>query len=405
MKSNKILSCVFIGIALVFNEWSLARVLSPDGRIETTVHRITIYHLQALFLIVGFLILIVPGRLKLWSPVQRRAFFRRLLVAIGLASLGGVFLAHQSYIHLNAGLRINKVAWIATYTDRGLIPPPEGPRSGYWVSRMQSVPHPDLGWVYRPIQIPGVLEVDENGFQYVGFADGWDQHLLIVGGSVAFGIYASEQAKTYFSVLANRLEIRGHRPRLSILTTGAWCSRHELAALRLRGLSKKPDALLLLDGLNDLVFEKAFPPEGRVQFYLDNVCKIRDIARDAGLKVILVLQPSITEKTTLTKTESRLLELMTTAENSLSVLNACIPGMRAGLARLAAEDPGTWFIDLSGLFADEKLSTFTDLWHLSDMGHARLGERLAHEVEPILFPDSVGPVQGQGDRELEPSTR
>ena len=55
-----------------------------------------------------------------------------------------------------------------------------------------------------------------------------------------------------------------------------------------------------------------------------------------------------------------------------------------------ARSGGATFIDCSDVFATERATTFTDLWHFADPGHALLADRLA----PALLEMSNSPPQG-----------
>jgi lysophospholipase L1-like esterase len=57
--------------------------------------------------------------------------------------------------------------------------------------------------------------------------------------------------------------------------------------------------------------------------------------------------------------------------------------MKTGLEALAQAD-GVSFVDCSGVFDAERATTFTDLWHFPDPGHALLADRLAPALLEIL---------------------
>jgi hypothetical protein len=60
-----------------------------------------------------------------------------------------------------------------------------------------------------------------------------------------------------------------------------------------------------------------------------------------------------------------------------------LDGIRRALV-LHAQNGHLRFFDASRLFCAEQATTFCDLWHFSDPGHAILGHALATEVSAIL---------------------
>src|SRR3989304_5393477 len=73
-----------------------------------------------------------------------------LLLAIGLAVVGLVAIKAAGRISFELaawqGVRLNRAAWEAGFTERGLVVPPAGPRGGYRGARLgKHHPHPGLG--------------------------------------------------------------------------------------------------------------------------------------------------------------------------------------------------------------------------------------------------------------------
>jgi hypothetical protein len=56
---------------------------------------------------------------------------------------------------------------------------------------------------------------------------------------------------------------------------------------------------------------------------------------------------------------------------------------RRELEALAVVD-GAYSVDCSRVYGEELLTAFTDVWHFSDVGHQRVAETLAQELEPVV---------------------
>ncbi len=311
------------------------------------------------------------------SP-RRRAVFMALTLTVGAAGAGLVWIAYQSLRPL-AGEELNRAAWAATFRERGLAVPPGGPRDGFWGARMPGWTKDDeLGWFEPEAHLAGLVEEDAQGLQrYAGSG----RHLLIVGGSVAWGAYASDIEATYFAQLARRLGAAGWPLRLTILAAGAWTSDNEVKAFRSRGLATGPEVVLFLDGVNDFTQGEGTEDE-RVARYLDRMCEARDLARARGITIVFALQPSLLQKPDKSRLERRIVELSGHAAQD-DLLRHGYPRLRDGLAALA-RDGNSSFVDCSGAFDGERATTITDIWHFSDPGHRLLAEALARGLLPVL---------------------
>jgi len=323
-------------------------------------------------------------------PRGKRIVFTAVMMSIPAAGVMSLWLAHRRLVK-PSGEKLNRMAWEATFRERGLPVPPGGPRDGYWGARMPAQTRDaELGWREAEAHLPGLVEEDAAGMQRMDRPDA-RRHLLILGGSVAWGAYASSIETTYFARLARGLAERGWPVRITVLAAGAWTSEHELKALRLRGLALAPDAVLILDGLNDFTQGTGTEDE-RVEGYLTRMREARDLARAQGIGVVFALQPMLLHKTH-SALEERILELSldATAEARLRRGYARIG---AGLRELAQQE-GTAFIDCSGVFDAERATTFTDLWHFPDPGHALLADRLAPALLPMLASRPAPPSEWQ----------
>ena len=318
---------------------------------------------------------------------SRRVQLGLKLGVVTLVLATGVALAPwlRCLSELPEGIDLNRFAWEQSYRERGEAPPPDGPREGYWGDRLGSKAFDrHLGWHERAIEIPGRVSIDASGLQRWEPDVPTTHRVLVVGGSVAFGAYASSIERTYFAELGRRLAANGVPAQVSVLAAGAWWSANELSALRTGGLALDPDVVVFLDGLNDLTERRAVAPDVRVADYLRNLGRARDRVRLAGGDVVFAPQPFPFEKRVRTPVERRILCISCDATLPRRVLESRYREMRDGLAELAASDPGSQLVDLAGAFADMEETTFADLWHFSDFGHAVLAERLAPTIERVL---------------------
>jgi len=343
------------------------------------------------------------------EPTVSRSGRERLkLVALALtpaavlaAGLAAVFLWRRQ----PEGKQLNQLAWESSFTERGRPVPPQGPREGYWGARIgPKVADATLGWHEPRLAVPELLDVDERGLQHYRTAAGPKRQVLIIGGSVAFGAYASTIATTYFDVLGAELERLGTPADLTIVASGAWKALQEGHAVELYG--NGADLIVMLNGLNDLTSgatsRKLFGQpvatrDGsqwtneyhehdyaqRVADYLEIMRRVGAYGRHIGRPVVVVLQPSLAERARPTGIEARLLERSLVPHESAEALQRSYQEMRDGL--LSLERAGLIvFLDCSRAFDGERATTFTDLWHFSDFGQRLLGTAMAARIAPIL---------------------
>ena len=129
-------------------------------------------------------------------------------VLVAVACLGAFYWYRRPQDPIALGKALNQSAWESSFEERGLPVPPSGPRDGYWGSRLgPKVADPSVGWHEGSILVPDLLDVDARGFQhYVSTAERKSQ-VVVFGGSVAFGGYASAISATYFHVLGTELVV------------------------------------------------------------------------------------------------------------------------------------------------------------------------------------------------------
>jgi len=312
-------------------------------------------------------------------PRAKRIAFTLVMMSISAAGVAGLWLAKRR-LFLPSGEALNRMAWEANFSERGLAVPPGGPRDGYWGARMPpQTKDAEIGWYEAEAHLPGLVDEDAAGLQHVGPADA-RRHLLILGGSVAWGAYASSEEATYFARMGRWLADHGSPVRITVLAAGAWTSEHELKALKLRGIALGPDVVMILNGLNDFTLGNASEDE-RVAAYLDHMREARDLLSAHGIAVAFVLQPTLLQKSR-SRIEGRVLKLSLDAAAEARVRNG-YERIRTGLRDLARGE-GATFIDGSNVFATERATTFTDLWHFADPGHALLADRLAPALLEVL---------------------
>jgi len=281
------------------------------------------------------------------------------------------------------GLQLIARAWVATYQERHLRIPPRGPRDG--VSLEKSLPRSQkpFGSHENPMSIPGVLEVNSQGLQFAVSPPNPKARLLIVGASVAFAQYATTTDRTYFNQLSRHLMGKGHAIQILVLATRSWTSDQELAAFRNMGLSLKPDFVLFLDGLNDLTQYSQLPEQERVANYLQRMRTARDLAMANHIQVIFCPQPFLPQKKVKSPLEEAILRVYAGPFQSIGSLIADNQAMRQGLREMTVPNK-VWVMDCSGVFDDETYTTFTDIWHFTDVGQAILGEFMAKKLAPFL---------------------
>jgi lysophospholipase L1-like esterase len=350
--------------------------------------------------------------------VQRRlVWFRAIAVAGTLVVIAVLAIVAQRYLSSEApGKHVNYEAWKATFHERGLPVPPGGPRDGIWQEKLPKRDlDPELGWAESAYEDPGKISIDERGWQYYPSRHEARYQLLIVGGSVALGAYASDQETVYFTRLGRRLD---EDPRTAsdivVVASLAWKSSQELAALARRTGSVAADWVIAIDGLNDvtngsnalsLYQQKTETLDGspwtveyhehdyieRAVEYSNNVQKMLRVAHDRDARLLVVLQPALFERSRMTEIEADLWRRVRDRFGTKGHLNETYTAMRRGLA-LIAEQTDLEVLDASRLFDDEPETTFTDLWHFTDPAHALLADAIAARLIPLLLAEG-----GTGD--------
>ncbi|MDD2365623.1 MAG: SGNH/GDSL hydrolase family protein [Desulfuromonadaceae bacterium] len=309
--------------------------------------------------------------------------------------------------YLDRGEDLNVKAWESSYLERGQPVPESGPREGYWGARVGNKVGDDITiWREPEIHLAGKIDIDAFGRQRYSSSVKPEYRILIIGGSVAGGAYASSISTTYFNILGKELERRGVPVEIVIVAAGAWKSSQEVRALKHNIRELNPDLVVFLDGLNDLTNgatsqtlygEPAATHDGsqwtvlyhshdydqRVADYLRNMEDARNIAMSHGAVFMVVLQPSLNERSKRTPVEETLLNLTLEAHSSSTALTNAYTGISKGLSA-QAQTGKLYFIDCSKAFDSEKETYFSDIWHFSDFGHAILGRIMGDTIYDIL---------------------
>ncbi len=343
-----------------------------------------------------------------WS-VRRGRVLAAALAGVVVVLLGWLGWRDRRGAEAPSGRDLNQLAFARSFTERGLPAPESGPRDGWWGARIApKQPDPVTNWREPEVSLPPLVEIDGQGLQRDGAEGPGVRRVLVLGGSVAFGANASCIQATWFHRLRLEVERRAGDVQVVVAAAAAWKSVQEVAWLQEYVADVRPDLVVFLDGLNDLtngarsdtIFSQPVPTRDgrpfdlqyhehdyaqRVTDYLELLRRGREIARAHGARVVFALQPSLAEKAPRSAIEERLLRASLTPLGPAEGLVTSYASMRAGLVKLA-DAPDTAFVDLSRVFAGETCTTFTDLWHFTDPGHALLAAALAPEVTRLLLP-------------------
>ncbi len=283
-----------------------------------------------------------------------------------------------------AGGELNRLAWEATYTERGQSVPPVGPREGYWAERIRPQQYPcgDLDACERTQTIPLLVTIDGRGFQHVGAGADAFPRLLLVGGSVAFGAYSSTVEDAYFSALLRHLQPEFPGIGISILARNGSVGLEDVEMYALRGQEVHPDMVVFVSGLNDLMNRPGKSPEEGLRKFRRSVRLAVQLGRLQGVATVVAIQPFLGGKVHKTPLERRILDL--TVDDYESVINPWYRRLAAEAERLAKKGEAVGFFDYSDVLANEEETTFADQWHFSDFGHTLLAEALARDLRPLL---------------------
>ena len=254
------------------------------------------------------------------------------------------------------------------------------------------------------------------------------RRVFVLGGSLAVGSSATNPERSWHALLERTLarQFPPRAPRIFNCAMGAFISTQELLALVLAVLPRRPNAVIFLNGLNDIAqpwthgtrpgdpynlstvlkywYERPFvhgradPQAERslerrtaavlqnaeartlvqrsiANVYVQNMSRCIDLCRAADVKVAVCFQPWL-------EMSRRRLGLSVT-EGGFAVGVAAAVEETFELIRQQMTDlHSDAFYDLTGLIEHrDQLGRFSDPFHLDDNGQALLGEAVAKVVE------------------------
>jgi lysophospholipase L1-like esterase len=278
-----------------------------------------------------------------------------------------------------AGYKLREAAWEASFIERHLKVPPGGPREGLRGEGVTPLKCAVSDCNFRK-SVPGIIEVNDDGLQTAGEGGSPYPHILIVGGSVAWGAGASDIANAYFSILYEKLKNEYPDTEISVLAAYGSTSNTDLSSFVRKGLDAKPDVVVFINGLNDLTV-KGQLRQTDASDYILNMKTAAWIAERNGIPVVVVRQPFPGGKKFKTDLEKRIMELSNKDyEKVITPLYKHIGKVLEEMAK-AGE---IYYIDAADCFQDETATTFNDQWHFSDPGHKLLAERIHAGLAPIM---------------------
>lgn len=278
-----------------------------------------------------------------------------------------------------AGYKLREAAWESSFSERDLKVPPGGPREGLRGEGVTPLKCAVSDCNFRKF-VPGIIELSDDGLQTAGKGENPYPHILIVGGSVAWGAGASDIANTYFSQLYGMLKNEYPDTRISVLAYYGSTSNTDLSSFVRKGLDTEPDLVVFLNGLNDLTV-KGQLRHSDASDYILNMKTAAWIAERNGIPAVIVRQPFPGVKKFKTDLEMRIMELSNKDyEKVITPLYKHIGKVLEEMAK-AGE---IYYIDAADCFQDEIATTFNDQWHFSDPGHKLLAERIHAGLVPIM---------------------
>lgn len=277
------------------------------------------------------------------------------------------------------GDKLRRIAWDSSFTERGLAAPPGGPREGIWGEGVTPLLCATSDCAFRK-SVPGVIEIDDMGFQTVGKKEAPYPHILIVGGSVAWGAGASDIDNTYFSRLLDMLREEYPDAGISVLAYYGSTSGTDLGAFVRRGLDVSPDVVVFLNGLNDLTV-KGKVRHSDVSDYILNMNTARRIAEREGIQVMIIRQPFPGGKENKSEIEKRVMDLSNRDYDKVIVPHYNHIGDTLEKMSRTGE---IYYIDAGQCFNRETATTFNDQWHFSDPGHELLARKIYAGLSPVL---------------------
>ncbi len=215
------------------------------------------------------------------------------------------------------------------------------------------------------------------------------RNVVILGGSAAFGYGVINDEQTISGVLSSMLEEDGYE--VFNLAQGGFTSFMDLFSLSVIGLYLEPDIIIVMEGYADIFhlaykseggelawglfsgLEKKLDPEFAFGFHYQNLDAMLRLGTQSDRQVILAFQP-------LSGFEND----STIDNNKIKKIWTFYPRIRE-MMRLAAENNGAEFLDLSVIFKEEKNSgiNFFDQVHLTVTGQRKVAKVFAETIKNL----------------------
>ena len=214
-------------------------------------------------------------------------------------------------------------------------------------------------------------------------------NIVILGSSVAFGYGAINDEQTISGVLNSMLKEDGYE--VFNLAQGGFTSFMDLFSLSAIGLYLEPDIIIVMEGYADILHlaykskggelawglfsgsEEKSDPEFALGFHYQNLDAILRLGTQSDRQVVLALQP-------LSGFEND----STIDNDKIKKMWAFYPQIRE-VMRLAVENNGAEFLDLSIIFKEEKNSSinFFDQVHLTVAGQKKVAKVLMEKIKTL----------------------
>ena len=233
---------IYIGIALIilgviFNEWVVATLLSPDNRIESFKFRIIVYAIQLMLIVSGGWLLIKRHEV---NPPNKAEFM--LIGASTFITLFMLEIGALTWFHFFAGQEERVI-----YSTYGNIE----------LKEFQYAPHHYLNHVLTPNWTNGMTSHNSLGYRGEEFTLAKPEgtfRVAVLGGSTTYTIRVEDDNKTFTVNLERLLRNEYGYENVEIINAGVggYTSWESLINLQFRVLETEPDLVIVYHGVNDV---------------------------------------------------------------------------------------------------------------------------------------------------------
>lgn len=297
---------------------------------------------------------------------------------------------------------------------------------------------PYLVWRNRPGQRNARGSINAQGFRGADWslprAPG-RRRVLVLGGSVAYGWGVPSDGETIPARVERALAASGVQAEVWNAGVIAYASTQELILLETELLQYAPDAVVLLDGWNDLLYAGRTPPDQPIRphtfheleqvltrgdqtlrnllrcsalfrrferraapipggaplgphprgvpDYRRNLTHMTQLARAAGAAVLIAPQPELSQRAQEITPERRAWVAGQTGEGWLDYARAHYPAYVQSAAEVARAE-GAAFLDGARALDGLPGEAFTDACHLGPDANQALAERIAAALRPLV---------------------